>query len=172
MVLIRSPCDGVHPSGPATGHLIQAELTCRLFLVETRGTGSHLLRWPGFPASWRQSLQGKQKQEGRDRKGPESLADPPPALSVACSKPMTPTSPPKGVAVNHLQLVRLDLWERKKSERVLKAFLCVQPGESSLGKSRAAKVMEDAAKPKGHSGRAGWTSNKVPLDLSKDGKSH
>jgi len=61
---------------------------------------------------------------------------------------MTPISPPKGVAVNHLQLVRLDLWEREKSETVLEAFSCVQPGESSLGKSRAAKVMADAAKPK------------------------
>ena len=115
---------------------------------------------------------GNRNKKGRDLMGPKSLADPPPALSVACSKPMTPTSPPKGVAVNHLQLVRLDLWEREKSETVLEAFLCVQPGESSLGKSCAAKVMADAAKPKGHSGRAGWTSNKVPLDLSKDGTSH
>lgn len=49
-----------------------------------------------------------------------------------------------------MQLVRLDLWERRESEKVLEAFLCVQPGEARLGKPRVAKVMEDAAKPKGH----------------------
>ena len=60
VALIGGPCDGVHPSGPATGHLIWAGLTCRPL------SSSPVAR---VLALWRKSLQEKQKQEGERSKG-------------------------------------------------------------------------------------------------------
>lgn len=69
VVLIGGPCDGVHPSGPATGHLIQTGLTRRP--LSSRNWRKRL---PSSPvarvlALWRKSLQEKQKQEGERSEG-------------------------------------------------------------------------------------------------------
>lgn len=70
--------------------------------------------------------------------------------------------------------MRLDLRERRKKERVLEDFLYVQPGESSLGKSRGAKAWKMRPGPKaiGEGQARPAIKSRWKEGLSKDGKSH
>ena len=109
--------------------------------------------------------------------GSESLAGPFPVLPVACSEPSInhpPLAPLQRSCNNPLQLRRLDFCERRKRERVLEALLCVQPGESGLGKLSGVEVVKDTARPKGHLGRQARAATKSHWKegFQKDGRSY